>query len=71
MVSLSVPVTEGQFKSVKLQKFFEQYGVHLRLSSSYFPQWDKTGTVVENLNHDKVRIWLDGNRQITLLCFLI
>ena len=31
-----------------------------------FPtKWDKTGTVVGNLNHDKVRIQLDGSRQIT------
>ena len=32
-----------------------------------FPtKWDKTGTVIENMNHDKVRIRLDGSRQITV-----
>ena len=31
-----------------------------------FPtNWDKTANVVGNLNHDKVRIQLDGSRQIT------
>ena len=31
-----------------------------------FPRkWDKTGTVVDNLDHDKVRVRLDGSRQLT------
>ena len=32
-----------------------------------FPtKWDKTGTVVENLDHDKVRVRLDGSRRLTV-----
>ena len=32
-----------------------------------FPtKWDKNGTVVESLDHDKVRVRLEGSRRLTV-----
>ena len=31
----------------------------------YPKKWDKTGVVVENMDHDKVRVRLDGSRKLT------